>query len=80
MRDLNGAMVDYLVELLLARERDFSIPAPFLAARLGAIAAVETAMEVIVERRLLPVDSYPFTDEQLIEELAQLLGAYFTKS
>jgi AcrR family transcriptional regulator len=80
MRELNGATVDYLTELLLVRESDFSTPQPQAAARLGLVAVLATVMEVIVERRMLPAESYPLTDEQLIEELAQLLGAYFTKS
>lgn len=80
MRELHGAMVDYLTELLLSLESEFSAPQPALAARLGVIVAVETAMEVVVHRRLSTAGGHPFTDEQLVEELAQLLSAYFAKA
>ncbi len=80
MRELNGATAEYLAELLVVRESDFSTPQPQLAARFGIIVALATVMEVIVEQRMLPAEGYSLSDEQLIEELAQLLDAYFTKS
>ncbi|MCP4200601.1 MAG: TetR/AcrR family transcriptional regulator [bacterium] len=80
MRELHGATVDYLCELLLIRERDFSTPQPHATARLGVLTALATVMEMVVEQRMLPAEAYPLTDEQLTEELAQLLDAYFTKT
>ena len=73
-------MIDYLTEVILTRAEDFSLPQPDLSARLGVLVALATAMEVVVEQRALPIEAYPFTDQQLVEELSRLLDAYFTKS